>query len=540
MSMATGSEASPSLAAEPKPNGSADGTRRRRTSSLRGEPPGDTSVPALATMYDHEPLPAQVSSPVQKSNPERAHRGRKRRKVKSLYRRWKSISLRHTWLNPLIICLVVVALYLVNPSEDNPLHSALFLSYPLPRKQGEPADAPLQYGKGARDFAFVGFYTIVLTFTREFTMQRILRPLAIRAGMKTRGKQARFMEQAYTAIYFGFLGPLGLYVMKKTPVWYFNTDGMYEGFPHRSHLAEVKTYYLFQAAYWAQQMIVLMLAQEKPRKDFKELVAHHIITISLIYLSYAFHFTYMGLAVYTTHDISDFFLATSKILNYMESPIVIPYFIIFLCSWAYLRHFINLRILFSLLPLPMPFPDPINEQILSVLSTFTSYGSSVVAALAPVTAPIVNFASTIFPETVSLLQSIPDRTTTYFNTPSDFATVGPYELNWETQQYKCWISQYITFGLLLALQLVNMFWFYLILRILWRLVASGFKETDDVRSEDSEVDAAEREVTLDELRKEQSDAWAGETGADIRAASDSKPQVLVNGVPVDKANGEAR
>lgn len=244
----------------------------------------------------------------QKSSSDRPHRGRKRRKVKSLWRQWQSISRGQTWVLPLILSLTIAALYAIGPDE-NFLESAIYLSYPLALKQGEPADTPIQYGKGARDFAFVGFYTIVLTFTREFTMQMILRPLAIKAGMRTRGKQARFMEQAYTAIYFAILGPLGLYVMKKTPVWYFNTDGMYEAFPHRSHLAEVKCYYLFQAAYWAQQMIVLLLAQEKPRKDFKELVAHHIITISLIYLSYAFHFTYMGLAVYTTHDISDFFLA---------------------------------------------------------------------------------------------------------------------------------------------------------------------------------------------------------------------------------------
>ena len=50
---------------------------------------------------------------------------------------------------------------------------------------------------------------------------------------------------------------------------------------------------------------------EKPRKDFKELVAHHVITVSLIWLSYRFHFTYMGIAVYITHDVSDFFLAVS-------------------------------------------------------------------------------------------------------------------------------------------------------------------------------------------------------------------------------------
>jgi len=84
------------------------------------------------------------------------------------------------------------------------------------------------------------------------------------------------MEQMYTAIYFGLTGPLGLYVMYRSPVWYFNTKGMYEGFPHKTHEGLFKFYYLFQAAYWLQQAIVMLLGIEKPRKDFKELVAHHV------------------------------------------------------------------------------------------------------------------------------------------------------------------------------------------------------------------------------------------------------------------------
>ena len=165
------------------------------------------------------------------------------------------------------------------------------------------------YGKGMADFAFVGFYTIFFTFTREFAMQRIIRPLAIRNGITKRTKQSRFMEQVYTAMYFGVFGPLGLYVMRQGPLWYFNTTAMFEGFPHRSHEGVFKAYYLLQAAYWAQQAIVLVLQLEKPRKDFKELVFHHLVTLSLIGLSYRFHFAKMGIAVYITHDISDFFLA---------------------------------------------------------------------------------------------------------------------------------------------------------------------------------------------------------------------------------------
>ena len=122
------------------------------------------------------------------------------------------------------------------------------------------------------------------------------------------------MEQVYTAIYFSIFGPFGLYVMYGTPIWYFDTNAMYETFPHRTHDGMFKAYYLLQASYWTQQIIVLCLGQEKPRKDFKELVMHHIITLALIGLSYRFHFTWMGLAIYITMDVSDFFLAVSYLL----------------------------------------------------------------------------------------------------------------------------------------------------------------------------------------------------------------------------------
>lgn len=36
----------------------------------------------------------------------------------------------------------------------------------------------------------------------------------------------------------------------------------------------LKVYYLLQASYWVQQSILLAARIEKPRKDFKELVAH--------------------------------------------------------------------------------------------------------------------------------------------------------------------------------------------------------------------------------------------------------------------------
>lgn len=245
--------------------------------------------------------------------PEPPKRLSKRRRAK--LRRAMS---RHTSLLPFLIVLAFLTLYALNPSPSNPIHPFIFLSYPEPPT--EPG-APTMYGKGLWDLALVSFYTVVLSFTREFFMNEVFEPLARRAGLP-RSKRSRFMEQMYTALYFGLSGPAGMYVMSRTSVWYFNTKGMFEEYPHHSQEGVVKFYYLFQAAYWMQQAVVLLLGMEKPRKDFRELVGHHIVTLALIACSYRFHFTYIGLAVYTTHDISDFFLAVSLPLHPLnEMPI---------------------------------------------------------------------------------------------------------------------------------------------------------------------------------------------------------------------------
>ncbi|KAK1147777.1 sphingosine N-acyltransferase lag1 [Aspergillus melleus] len=432
--------------------------RSRKSSNLGADIRGDTSAPAIATMNEVSPIETEAPKWDQalQSRTEKPQKSQsKRRKTRSFLRRFKDACLKHTWLLPLLMLAVLLGAYAVNPTPSNPMHSAIFLSYPQPPTT---PDGPVMYGKGPKDIAFVSFYMVVLSFTREFMMQRVIRPMAVYFGIRSKGKTARFMEQVYTAMYFSIFGPFGLYVMSKSNIWYFNTTAMFEGFPHREHTALFKSYYLLQASYWAQQAIVLLLQLEKPRKDYMELVGHHIITLALIALSYRFHFTYMGIAVYITHDVSDFFLATSKTLNYLDHFITIPYFGLFVAMWIYLRHYLNLKILWAVL--------------------------------------------------------------------TEFRTVGPFELNWETQQYKCWISQYITFALLACLQAVNLFWLFLILRILKNYIFNNI--TKDERSDDED----------EELQEE---AAAVTTGADvpkITARHPSKqaqaPQVLVNGEPVKK------
>ena len=338
---------------------------------------------------------------------------------RKLYVSVKILCYRYIWLVPLFIMIVLNLVYLLsnNYTESNPLHRFLKLSY----KISDTGDEPL-YEKGWKDFAFVFYMMIFFTFLREFMVQLILRPIALYFGLRSKSKVSRFTEQTYAVFYYGITGPLGLYIMYHSPMWFFKTSEFYEGYPHTQNTWMFKFYYLFQAGFWTQQALILLLQLEKPRKDFYELVFHHIVTILLISLSYMFNFTRMGLAIYITMDISDFFLGFSKTLNYINAIIEIPFFIIFVCAWIYTRHWLNLKILWSV--------------------------------------------------------------------ATEFLTVGPNVLDFATQQYKCWISQPMVFTLIFALQLVNLYWLFLILRIAIRIAFYNIKKDD--RS-DSESDDEEEE-----------------------------------------------
>lgn len=387
--------------------------QRRRGSSVGRINVGDTAAPGFSTM--------QTSSHQRKLLEQRIEDLSKESKsdvaiVKKMLTAFRELAYRHTWIYPFIILVALFGAFIFSKEGSN-LHNTLAAMI-VPSYYIEGTD---QYGKGVNDFYFVGFYALFFTFLREFLMCVVMKPAAYYLGVRKPNKVKRFMEQTYSMFYYGLSGPFGLWVMSRTPLWYFETTPFYTEYPHKTHDWYFKVYYLGQAAFWVQQSVVLVLQLEKPRKDFYELILHHIVTIALIWCSYRFHFTWMGLEVYVTMDVSDFFLSTSKTLNYLDSPITGPFFVIFVVVWIYLRHYMNLKILWSVL--------------------------------------------------------------------TEFRSVGEWELNWDTQQYKCWISQPIVFTLIFALQILNAYWLFLIFRILYRYIDGGVAQ--DERSDDEDEENSE-------------------------------------------------
>lgn len=361
--------------------------------------------------------------------------------IKKFWLSLREMNYRHPWIAPLIILVIIYSAYFTsgNLTESNPLHKFVAISYRIPGSDD-------MYGKGVKDLCFVFYYMIFFTFFREFLLDIVIQPLPDLLGAKY--KQKRIKEQSFYVVYYALSSPFGLYIMYHSDLWFFKTRPMYETYPDLNNSYLFKIFYLGQAAFWAQQACVLVLQLEKPRKDFKEMIYHHIVTLLLVWSSYVFHFTKMGLPIYITMDISDLLFALSKDVNYIDSPVTPYVFSIFVCSWVYLRHYINLKILWSVV--------------------------------------------------------------------TEFRTVGEYRLNFAVQQYKCWISLPIVFTLIGALQLVQIYWFYLILKVLYRIltmsnyvdIRSDAEDNDDDDDDDdtesesiSSVDGAMTPIDEDKDKK---------------------------------------
>ncbi|KAJ7276490.1 TLC domain-containing protein [Mycena haematopus] len=284
--------------------------------------------------------------------------------------------------------------YLPDGAAGNPFASMFLLSGKV---QTSDPDDP-RYAKDWRDLLFLAYNIVFFSCFRQLITVTMFKRIAKYFGIKKEAKLDRFGEQGYAMVYFGITGAWGLRIMSQLPTWWYH-------YPHWDMKPELKRYYLMQMSYWCQQLIVLVLGLEKPRKDYHELVAHHIVTLWLVGWSYLVNLTLIGNAVYMSMDIPDMALAISKLFNYLqlERPKVVS-FAIFVCLWTYFRHYLNLVILWSV---------------------WTEYG------LAPEIAKQWSWVE------------------------------GTYLVGW---------MQYQVFIPIMLLQFINLFWYYLILRILVRYV----------------------------------------------------------------------
>ncbi|KAJ7065021.1 longevity assurance proteins LAG1/LAC1 [Mycena amicta] len=240
----------------------------------------------------------------------------------------------------LVLPLISAGFWRLASSNTNPFNSFFLISNKL-----EYDDA--RYAKSWLDLLFVAYYVVFFSWFRQIVVS-VGQRAAGYFGIRRKGKVVRFGEQTYAFVYYSLASLWGLHLMTQLPTWWYNTKAFWIDYPHWTMTGQLKAYYLIQCAYWIQQVLVLLLGLERPRKDYNEFIVHHCVTIWLIGWSYFMNFTLIGHAVYLSMDIPEVFFSFSKLLNYLAlDRAKIVSLAIFAYVWTYFRHYLNIIILWS-------------------------------------------------------------------------------------------------------------------------------------------------------------------------------------------------
>ncbi|KAH7551202.1 hypothetical protein BM1_10076 [Bipolaris maydis] len=310
------------------------------------------------------------------------------------------------------------------------------------------------YGCGTDDIPFVFLWTVIFTGLRVAVMEYLLDPLARLGGIRTKKGLNRFKEQAWLIVYYICSWSLGMYIMYHSDFW-LNLHGIWEGWPFREADGLFKWYYLVQWGFWIQQILVVNI--EEKRKDYAQMLSHHLFTTALMALSYGYFHMRVGIVILTIMDFVDIVLPTAKLLKYMGYTNACDYvFGLFVISWIVTRHVLYMMVCWSIYAYA-----PLDMEPGCYLADSTSKQTSFV--------PISNASQF---EALggnnhwgNLLKAYNDRN-------------GPI----------CWNPQirYYFLALLLTLQVFCCIWFATISRVVYTVVRGNAAE--DLRSDDEGED----------------------------------------------------
>ncbi|KAF2071714.1 hypothetical protein CYY_006975 [Polysphondylium violaceum] len=150
---------------------------------------------------------------------------------------------------------------------------------------------------------------------RFFYQHYILKPFAHSINMR-KSFLPRFLENGWYSLYYIVFFTFGSYVYSKEPWSIFPTMNIWLGWPCQPFTTLFRTYYLLELAFYLHCTIALFF--ETRRKDFYQMLTHHVATFFLVGASYWYRYHRIGIAILWIHNISDIFLYSAKAINYVQ------------------------------------------------------------------------------------------------------------------------------------------------------------------------------------------------------------------------------
>ncbi|ESO05365.1 hypothetical protein HELRODRAFT_131704, partial [Helobdella robusta] len=127
----------------------------------------------------------------------------------------------------------------------------------------------------------------------------------------------------------------GLYILHNKP-WFKDTKECWYGFPKQHLDTEVWTYYMVEFGFYVS--LIFSLCTDVRRKDFRQMMLHHFVTMTLMFMSWCNNMVRVGSLTLCLHDIVDWWLEGAKLANYIRcTKLCDALFIVFALLWFVTR-----------------------------------------------------------------------------------------------------------------------------------------------------------------------------------------------------------
>eukprot|EP00055_Hartaetosiga_balthica_P000320 m.136242 g.136242 ORF g.136242 m.136242 type:complete len:328 (-) comp10536_c0_seq1:156-1139(-) len=180
----------------------------------------------------------------------------------------------------------------------------------------------------------------IIMIVAVYSMDRAIRML-VTGKIKEKGEIRTFSECFLRLVYYFMMFFVVLYVISLEDYWP-DTKNCWTDFVSRKQPMprELQATYLFELAYYTGGVFIHIFLNEH-LKDFTVMLSHHVITVALLGLSYAFGYHRIGMLVLMCHDGCDVYLDGGKCFNsFKKDAYAMVTVISLLVAWAYYRLYV--------------------------------------------------------------------------------------------------------------------------------------------------------------------------------------------------------
>ncbi|CAL1547307.1 unnamed protein product [Lymnaea stagnalis] len=169
----------------------------------------------------------------------------------------------------------------------------------------------------------------------EMSVRQVERWFRIRRNQDRTPVFKKFCESSWRMLFYFLIFWYGVYLhLDKT--WFYDTLQAWVGWPHHNVTSDVYWYYMIEGAFYIS--LLFSLCTDNKRKDFTEMVIHHVATLLLMGMSWINNFVRIGTLVLLVHDAVDSWMEAAKVAKYLGYDKVCErLFFVFMVVWVLTR-----------------------------------------------------------------------------------------------------------------------------------------------------------------------------------------------------------